>query len=432
MEVDLRAIEGTVAFVDLVRHVEPLEGGLQAAFCCCPIFVGAHGVVRTGGKFHMVFEAELLVHRVDEVHDADDFIGELVGAHEQVRVILGEATNAEQAVQRAAHFVTVHNAQFACANRQVAIAVRLRCVHEHAARAVHGLHAVLFFIDDGGVHVVFVVVPMARGLPQLLVHDERRGNLDVAGLAMDLAPVVDERVFQNHAVGKEEREAGSLVAHHEEVHFAADLAMVALLGLFEHAQMFVELFFGGKGDAVDAGEHLVVLVALPIGARNGRKREGLQGLRVANMGTDAHVDVVALLVEGNASVVGQVADVLDLVLLVALFHELDSLFARKLERRELQVLFHDLLHFGFNRGKVFLADFLVAQIDIVVEAVVGRGAIGEVGLGIEAFDGLRHDVRRGMAHDVRDFFLGQLGDGTVVVKGLHRAISSRMLIRIRY
>ena len=249
---------------------------------------------------------------------------------------------------------------------------------------------------------------------------------------MDLAPVVDKRVLQDHAVGKEEREAGGLVAHHEEVHFAADLAVVAFLGLFEHAQMLVELFFGGEGGAVDAGEHLVVLVALPIGARNGRKREGLQGLRVANMGTDAHVDVVALLVEGNASVVGQVADVLDLVLLVALFHELDSLFARKLERRELQVLFHDLLHFGFNRGKVFLADFLVAQIDIVVEAVVGRGAIGEVGLGIEAFDGLRHDVRRGMAHDVRDFFLGQLGDGTVVVKGLHRAISSRMRIRIRY
>ena len=88
MEVDLRAVEGAVALVDLVRHIEPLEGGLQAAFCRCPVLVGAHGIVGTGGKFHMVFEAELLVHRVDEVHDADDFIGELVGAHEQVRVVL--------------------------------------------------------------------------------------------------------------------------------------------------------------------------------------------------------------------------------------------------------------------------------------------------------------------------------------------------------
>ena len=150
------------------------------------------------------------------------------------------------------------------------------------------------------------------------------------------------------------------------------------------------------------------------------------------MGTNAHVNVVALLVEGDARIVGQIADVLNLVLLVALLHELDGLFARKLERREFQVLFHDLLHFGFNRGEVFLADFLVAQVNIVVEAIVGRGTVGEVGLGIQAFDGLRHNVRRGMAHDVRDFFLGQLGDGAVVVKGLHRAISSRMRIRIRY
>ena len=43
----------------------------------------------------MVFEAELLVHRIDKVHDADDFVGKLVGAHKQVRVILSEATNAE-------------------------------------------------------------------------------------------------------------------------------------------------------------------------------------------------------------------------------------------------------------------------------------------------------------------------------------------------
>ena len=33
------------------------------------------------------------------------------GAHKQVRVVLSEATNAKQAVQRAAHFMAVHNAQ---------------------------------------------------------------------------------------------------------------------------------------------------------------------------------------------------------------------------------------------------------------------------------------------------------------------------------
>ena len=53
-------------------------------------------------------------------------------------------------------------------------------------------------------------------------------------------------------------------------------------------------------------------------------------------------------------------------------------------------------------------------------------AVGEIGLRVQALDGLGHDVRRGMANDVRDLLLGQLGDGSVVIQGLHGIISSRM------
>ena len=306
--------------------------------------------------------------------------------------------------------------------------MRLGGVHQHAARAVHGLNAVLFVVDDGGVHVVLVVVPVARGLPQLLVHDERRGDLHVAGLVVDLAPVVQQRVLKDHAVGQEEREAGGLVAHHKEVHLAADLAVVALLGLLQHVHVLVELFLGGKGNAVDAGEHLVVLVALPVGARDAGELKGLQGLGVADMGAYAHVDVVALLVEGDAGVVVQVTDVLDLVLLAALFHKGDGLGAGLLVHGELEVLLDDLFHLSLDRGEVVLADLdALGQVDIVVEAVVGRGAVGKVGLGIEALDGLRHDVRGGVTDDVRDLVLRELGHRTVIVECLHGYVfSSRM------
>ena len=96
------------------------------------------------------------------------------------------------------------------------------------------------------------MVPVARGHPQLLVHDHGRGNLDVAGLAMDLAPVVEQRVLEHHAVWQEEQEARSLLAHHEQVHLAADLAMVALLGLFEVVQILVKLGLLEKRRAVEA------------------------------------------------------------------------------------------------------------------------------------------------------------------------------------
>lgn len=428
VEVDLGPVEGTVALVDLVVHVQLLQSGAQALLGASPVLVRTHGVLRAGGKLNVVLKAKLLVHGVDEVDHAHDLVGQLVGTHKQVGVVLVKATHAEQAVQGAAQLVAVHQANLAGANGQLAVRVRLGGVHQHAARAVHGLNAVLFVVDDGGVHVVLVVVPVARGLPQLLVHDERRGDLHVAGLVVDLAPVVQQRVLKDHAVGQEEREAGGLVAHHKEVHLAADLAVVALLGLLQHVHVLVEFFLGGKGDAVDAGEHLVVLIALPVGARDAGELKGLQSLGVADMGADAHVDVVALLIEGDAGVVVQVADVLDLVLFAALLHKGDGLGAGLLVHGELEVLLDDLLHLGLDRGKVVLADLdALGQVDVVVKAVVGRGAVGKVGLGIEALDGLRHDVRGRVADDVRDLVLRELGHRTVIVECLHGYVfSSRM------
>ena len=192
--------------------------------------------------------------------------------------------------------------------------------------------------------------------------------------------------------------------------------------------VLVELFLGGKGDAVDAGEHLVVLVALPVGARDAGELKGLQRLGVADVGADAHVNVVALLVEGDAGVVVQVADVLDLVLLAALLHKGDGLGAGLLKDGELKVLLDDLFHLGLDRGEVVLADLdALGQVDVVVKAVVGRGAVGKVGLGIEALDGLRHDVRGRVADDVRDLVLRELGHRTVIVECLHGYVfSSRM------
>ena len=89
----------------------------------------------------------------------------------------------------------------------------------------------------------------------------------------------------------------------------------------------------------------------------------------------------------------------------------------------LEVLFDDLFHLGLDGGKVVFGQPLVAQIDVVVEAVIGRGAVREVGLWIEAFDGLRHDMRGGMTDDVGGFLGRNLGHGAVVIQGLHRNVS---------
>ena len=110
---------------------------------------------------------------------------------------------------------------------------------------------------------------------------------------------------------------------------------------------------------------------------------------------------------------------LDLVLLAALLHERDGLIAGKLEGLELQVLLDDLLHLGLDGGQIVLGDLLIAQVDIVVEAVVGSRPVREVRLRIETLDGLGHDMRSGVADDVQGLVALDLGHGAVVVECLH-------------
>ena len=423
VEVDLRAVERAVALVDGVVQTQLLQRALQAVGRGLPVLVGAHGVLRAGGQLDEVLEAELGVDLVDQVHDVGDLVGDLVGAHEDVRVVLGEAAHAEQAVQRAAQLVAVHQTQLAHAQRQLAVGVGLAAIDQHAAGAVHGLHAVDLVVDHGGVHVVLVMIPVAAGLPQLAIHDQGRGDLHIAVFTVQLAPVLDQRVLQNHAVGQEEGEADGLVAHHEQLHFLADLAVVAAGGLLHQLQVRVQLLLGGEGDAVDAGEHLVVLVALPVRAGLLGDLEGLQRLGVGQVRADAHVHVVALLEEGNLRVLRQVVDVLQLVLLVPLLHQRLGLRAGQNEGLDGQVLLHDLLHLGFDLRQILVGELGLAQIHVIVEAVVGRGAVGEVRVGIEALDGLRHDVCCGVANDVQLLLLGALCDDAVLVDDLHVSLS---------
>ena len=82
---------------------------------------------------------------------------------------------------------------------------------------------------------------------------------------------------------------------------------------------------------------------------------------------------------------------LDLVMLLTLLHQLDSLITRQDERLEGKIFLGDLLHLFLDVGQILIAELGVAQINIVEEAVLGRGTKGKVRLRVEALDGLGHD-----------------------------------------
>ncbi|SCJ66831.1 Uncharacterised protein [Anaerotruncus sp. 2789STDY5834896] len=309
-------------------------------------------------------------------------------------VVLGKAAHPHQAVQRARELVPVHQAQLAHPQRQVAIGAGLGLVHQHAAGAVHRFDGVVLLVDDGGVHVVFIVIPVTAALPQRTAEDHRRADLYIAGLFVDLAPVVDQGIFQFHAFGQEKWEARSLLHQGKQFQLFSQLAVVALFGLLEHGQMGLQLAGFGESGAVYPAEHGFIRIAAPVGAGRRGQLDSLYFRGVHQVGAGAQVAEVALFKEGDLlPLTGVLGDELQLVGLV--FHQLSGLIRRQLKSLQRQRRLYDLFHLGLDLFQVLGGKGLL-QVKIVVKAAVDSRADGKLGIGVQVLHRLGQNVRGGV------------------------------------
>ena len=284
--------------------------------------------------------------------------------------------------------------------------MHLGLIGEHAAGAVHRLNGEVLAVDDGGVHVVLVVVPVAARLPQVAAQNHRRGNLHIAVALVDFAPVVDERILEHHALGKEEREAGALVQDGEQAQFLAELAVVAFFGLLEHREVGVKIGLFFKRRAIDALEHLVLFAAAPVGARHAHEFGVFEFSGGGDVRPGAQVDELALPVKADDRVLRQVADELHLVWLAQLFHIGNGLFPRQLKPLEREVLPGNLFHFLFD-GRQVVRGKRLRRVKVVVKAVFNGRADGQLDLWVETLDRLREHVRSGVAVRPAAVFVGK-------------------------
>ena len=121
-----------------------LERLAQGARRRLPAFVAADelvGVLRRQVERELV-EAERPQHRQDEVEQRGDLGRRLFRGAEDVAVVLGEAADAHQAVQRPGSLVAVHRAELEHPQRQLAVAALARLEDQAVHRAVHRLHVV--------------------------------------------------------------------------------------------------------------------------------------------------------------------------------------------------------------------------------------------------------------------------------------------------
>ena len=196
----------------------------------------AHALFGAGGqRYHVVVESEGTDEVECEVEHTQHLVFHLIGAAEDVGVVLGEAAHTHGAVQGAAALVTIDGAKLAEAQGQVAVAAQGRLVDHDVEGAVHGLQEVLLALHiHGRVHGVAVEVEVAAGLPQVGAADVRRVDEVVAALAVQLAPVVFGNGANHRALRVPDNQAGAdLLVGAEETKLASQAPMVPLLRLLQ-------------------------------------------------------------------------------------------------------------------------------------------------------------------------------------------------------
>jgi len=260
-ELELRAVEGTLARIVLDREPGLLDGAQERRLGPVPdrVVTGAHlGAV---GELHQhVLEAEVAVDRPEEADEAAGLGGDLVLRTEDVRVVLDEGAQAHEAVQGARGFVAVAAAELRHPEREVAVALEPLLVDLHVPRAVHGLegeHAAARVLGLRDEHVFAELLPVPGTFPELAVDELGGLDLLVALCLQAAAHVGADGAVERGAAGVPEDRACRFLLEMEERHLAAEAPVVAPGRFLEAVEMGVEFLPVAPGGAVDALEHRV-------------------------------------------------------------------------------------------------------------------------------------------------------------------------------
>ena len=210
---------------------------------------------------------------------------------------------------------------------------------------------------------------------------------------------LNERVVDARAVRKPHARAGRELVEEEELLLLADPPVIPFSRELERGVVLLELLGLGEGDAVDALERVVVLVAEEVRGRVLEHVERLDSVRVGNVRPDAEIDHRPAAVDGRRGAVGHLG--LDHVLLVLVVVEhLEQVGLGRDEPLERLLLVRRRFRQLLQRRVVALQHRLpVRHAHLVEEPVVRRRAEAEVAA-VVPFRRLAEHVRRRVPEDL--------------------------------
>ncbi|MCY1534509.1 hypothetical protein D9M68_698850 [compost metagenome] len=235
-------------------------------------------------------------------------------------------------------------------------------------------------------------------LPQRLVDDLRALDLLVAVVAVDAAHVLLDLLPQRPALGVPEHQAGCVLVDVEQIEFTPELAVVALLGLLDHGQMLLQFVLGGPGRAVNALQHLVAVVAAPVGAGHLHEFEVLELACAGHVGAAAQIFECAFAVERHIFVARDAGNDFGLVVLPHALEIRHGFVARQHAAHHRLVLVGKLGHALFDRHQIIGREGPLVR-EVVEEAVLDHRADGHLRVREQLLHRIGQQVGGGMADD---------------------------------
>ena len=340
-----------------------------------------------------------------------------------VAIVLGEGPHTHDAVQAARGFIAVALAKFAKAQGQVAVTLDALVEDDDVPGAVHRLQGEVAFLGLGDKHVLAVFVPVPGFLPQALVQDLRRFDFLVAVVAVDTAHVLLDLLPQHPTLGMPKHGAGGMFVDVEQIEFAAQLAVVPLLGFFQHGQVLLQIFFAGPSRAVNPLQHFIAVVAAPIGPGHFHQLEVFELAGAGHVRATAQVFKRTFAVQRNVFIGRDAGDDVGFVVLAQAFEIRHRFVARQNTAHHGLIELGQLRHFLFNGFQIFRRERTRIR-EVVEKTVLNDRANGDLRLWKQSLHGIGQQVGSGMANHFQALRIfggddGQAGGFGDDVTGVH-------------
>ena len=196
----------------------------------------------------------------------------------------------------------------------------------------------------------------------------------------------------------------------KQVQFAAQLAVVTLFRLLQHVQVLLQLVLGGPSRAVDALQHLVAMIAAPIGASDLHQLEVLELAGAGHVRAAAQILKRPFAVERHVFIARNTGNDFGLVMLTQALEIGHRLIAWQHAARDRLILGRQLRHALFN-GLQILRRERALDAEVVIKAVLDHRADRHLRLGEELLHRIGQQVGRRVADQLQAFCVLRRDDG---------------------